>query len=1035
MSLNSWRQVQLFENTPIVDPHFGKDRSFYSDPTLSAVSPLSDERLAIAVQDNKIKIVSLDTPELLLDFEAYSGNFRITYLESLNENYLMSVGESAGNASLIKIWNLDNPPKNEHEYHTIIKIKNGDNTFPISAISISQDLTCIIVGFANGKIILIRGDLYRDRGSRQRIIYDDVNKEPVTALFLNWDNTFCFASTTSRIMVFNTTGRNYGEPDLILNNNIGADLNCSCISSDKFEMICWLRDSIDFYRSNGEKHSIVVDIHTKKRIISINKDRLMIICGIQQSNNTTSLNIKDFSITNNRVMILDLKNKVIVMNLLVSNTIIDVYTSTIKGIESIFLLTLDGIIHKITEKSINEQLQIIVQKDLYPLALDFSEQYDIPLEKVQQIKKAYGDYLYKKMFKKDAIEQYIQCIDITETSEIISKFGIDGTSNLEDLTNLSKYLWGILKAGLAKSDHITLLLTVLSKLKDTAQIDLFINHFTREGSFVNEPENEESWNIDDETYFYSENTLFDLDMILGLLQGLNMKIQSYKLARKFSKDPTTIVDVILYSLDDPSCALRYIKSLPVEDTLRILISYSNILLEKLPNDTNALLIDVFTGIYQPTKYKDEDYTNKQTKTDEKPVFHSYHAFFRYMNVSNRKFPRPEREIVSPTYHPPKPSLIFPSFIDKPFQFVVFLEACLDSYNKYQGYDHDKQEILTTLYDTYLLLSQDDLVDRRDDWKSKAINIMEESNNITKVLNAKPKSPHGENSTKSIDNSLMLLISHMNNIDPYFFSKSNGDSIDVENLQLSNISNKTLLNTFRSMILAGEVSKCLTFLEKFGQKDYELYRMALRFFTSTKKVYEEMGGDGIFKAKVLDPITSFDIMSPLEIIQTLSLTNVTTFGILQEFLISHIQSEAEEYENNGKLIGLYEHELETKQNMLHDMLDPNKPMELKINNRPCQMCNTALELPIVYFKCDHIYHQGCLNEEENSQNSDKLYRCPHCILDIEASGKMSQLQIDASNDIDLLKWSLSSEENSNDRFKVVSEFIGKGGLESSPSIME
>nr|CAI6685703.1 BPK_HP1_G0044060.mRNA.1.CDS.1 [Saccharomyces cerevisiae] len=59
----------------------------------------------------------------------------------------------------------------------------------------------------------------RDRGSQQRIIYEDPSKEPITALF-SITTQACFAATTSIIFLFNTTGRNRGRPSLVLNSKM-----------------------------------------------------------------------------------------------------------------------------------------------------------------------------------------------------------------------------------------------------------------------------------------------------------------------------------------------------------------------------------------------------------------------------------------------------------------------------------------------------------------------------------------------------------------------------------------------------------------------------------------------------------------------------------------------------------------------------------------------------------------------------------------------------------------------------------------------
>ncbi|AET38185.1 tethering complex subunit PEP5 Ecym_2458 [Eremothecium cymbalariae DBVPG len=1021
MSFNSQRQFQLFDNTPIRDPHFGSDVPLYSDPTLSAVTPLGNGIIAIAVRSVYIQTIDLKNSTIIVEFKAFPDNYQVTYLEHVQDSFLISVGECVGQPSSIKIWNLKKSPKQEYDFHSISEVKNGNNTFPISAVCISEDLSCFVLGFVNGRIILVRGDLYRDRGSRQRIIYEDPHNEPITGLHLNNDCSMCFASTTSRILVFKTTGRNSGEPERVLSSTTGVDLNCCSFSRTKDELICCLDDSIDFYQVTGEKRSLVTENPLKKRIFWINDDHLLIVLGVNTAN-TTALKLNQKADVTNRILILDLKNKLIAMNFLLTSNIVHIYSDTIDGVYSIYLVTTDGIINRITEKAIDKQLKIITQRELYPVALDIAEQHSVPELVIQEIHRQYGDYLYKKNMKEEAVAQYIQCLDVTETSEIISRFGIQKSSRADDSKNLATYIWSMIKQGVSNSDHVTLLLIILIKLRDIDGIEYFISHFSRNGEFVEDGESENDWSVDDESYFYSNTSLFDLRTVLQLFQESKIDAQAFKLVHKFSKDPIQIVDVILTTLEDPHSALKYIKSLHVDDTLRVMIEFSKILLEKLPNDTNALLIDVFTGRYQRLTCNVNILEEKKSVSNNNPVFHSYKAFVTYMYSGTGENSNSE-EVQKPTYHPPKPSLVFTSFIDHPFQFVVFLEACLESYNKFQGFIRDKQEILTTLYDVYLSLAQTADNKHKEEWHSKAMGVFKESERL--VAGSKSSESSKVSGNVAFDNSLMVLISHINNVDLYSIADYEASDGKSETTSL----NKTNLSTtFRSMCLTKDSLKCMNFLEKYGRTEPELYRMSLSFFLSSRQIYEDIGGDLVFKEKVLDKVIAMDLLQPLDILQILSSSNIATFGLVRDFLINHIKSQQRETQNNEKLIASYQQELEEKEEQLSALLNGHDPIQVKVKNNFCTMCHTALDLPIIFFKCGHIFHQRCLSEDSENEDKDRIYKCPNCAVEMENSESLLESQRNVSMNANLLRAALSNEDNHKDRFKVVSEFIGKGGLE-------
>ena len=553
MSFRSWRQFQFFENTPIRDPKLGSDSPLFSDPTLSAACPVLENKLFIAVNGRVIRLVNLRNSEVENEFEAYSEGYQITYLRTIADAYVVSVAELAGKPCSLKVWKIDKHPKSEYDFHSAVEVKNGNNMYPMSAVSIWHDLTCIAIGFVNGRVILIRGDILHDRGSRQRVIYDDHNKEPITALMLDRDCRMCFASTTSAMFLFNTAGRNSGKPDVVLNSETGIDLNCSCLSYDETEFICCSSSSIEFYKSTGEKRSLVIDIAMIKRVYAIDQNHILILSGVQTSN-STALSVTNVSTPNNRVVILDIQNKLIAMNSLITGSILDIFPSIFAGEPSVVLLTNDGTLHKLTEKSIEQKLDITEQKELFPIALDLAKQNKLKPLQIENIRKKYAEYLYRKGAKAEAIEQYLQCLSVTETSEVIEKFGIGSTSDISDVSHLSYYLLAMIKKRLSNANHVTLYMITLIKLRDEEGIDRFIKHFSRSGYYLEEEESEEDWRKEDEAYFYSDSDLFDLDLSLRLLQEAGFFSQSYQLSRKFAKDPAIVVEMSIEGLNDPHSA-------------------------------------------------------------------------------------------------------------------------------------------------------------------------------------------------------------------------------------------------------------------------------------------------------------------------------------------------------------------------------------------------------------------------------------------------------------------------------------------------
>lgn len=1008
--LASWRQFQFYESVPLRDPLLGSDSPLYADPTVSAAAPLGRGRLVVAVKSTVVKVVDLGNSKVEHEFQAFQDGYQINHLEIAGQGFLVAVAEQVGRPSLVRIYRLEALPHDEKSYHAEVEVKNGNNTFPISVVSISRDLSCIAVGFANGRILLIRGDLPRDRGSRQRIIYEDPSREPITSLCFNADATVCFASTTARVLLFSTTGRNKGLPDLVLEPRKGVALHCGVFNRFTNGYVCVLEDNLVVFGANGDRKSLAVNVPAVHRVCPIDKDHILLVLQAEYSQSTV-LEVEELSQTNaNKVIIVDLRNKVIAFDLFVSSVVVDVLLA-----DCVYLLTSEVLLHQVTQKPLQEQLDIVIKKELFPFALELADQHNLGSLQIQNIHKKYGDWLYRKDLKSEAVDQYIQCLDVVETSEVISKFGIIENPDPKGLENLADFLWSLVKKDIANSDHITLLLVALIKMKAEDQLRFFIDHFTRSGKFSEEIITRD---LDDEAFFYSDKTLFDLELVVNLLQESNYPSLAYQFVSKYARDPVLIVEVLLNSLNDPHSALRYIRSLSIEDTLRILVAFSKKLLEKLPNETNLLLIDVFTGKYEPVSYDMKaDSEPDQTAQDENIVFYSYKTFFGYMNDKMSKKKEEDHKGLkrTPTYHPPKPSLVFVAFISKPFEFVVFLEACLESYQQYEGSREDKQMILTTLYDLYLSLAASDVAERQEDWKLRAERILKLSNELVAADSA-------STSEKPIDNSLMMLIAHMNELDIY----SVGNHATVEN---SGSAQKAgLVNTMRSLIFAGEPLKCLEFLEAHAETEPHLFRVALTYFISSKHVLKEIGGEKVLKEKLLDKIVRKGLMTILDLLQLLASTNVVTYGVVQDILINHVQQEEDQIKRTRKLIDSYKAELEAKKEKLNSLSRLDEPSRIKLKNFKCCMCNTTLELPIVYFKCEHVYHKRCLNEIGTSEDGESIFRCPKCVVETETSEKLLQAQREASSKLDVLHMALNDDQNTKDRFKVVTEFIGRGGLD-------
>ena len=107
----------------------------------------------------------------------------------------------------------------------------------------------LAVGFANGSVTVVRGDLINDRGAKQRTVYE--SEEPITGVaFREASTTTLYLATTGRILTLTISGRGQGQPAKPLE-DIGCGAGCMTYDKGTGEIIVVRDDAIYNYGANG----------------------------------------------------------------------------------------------------------------------------------------------------------------------------------------------------------------------------------------------------------------------------------------------------------------------------------------------------------------------------------------------------------------------------------------------------------------------------------------------------------------------------------------------------------------------------------------------------------------------------------------------------------------------------------------------------------------------------------------------------------------------------------------------------------------
>lgn len=1003
MSLPStWRHFQLFEFLPIRDPQYGSNSPLFSDPLLSAIC-CTQSFIVFAVLNCDLVLLHKHLLELAGRFRAYDVDYHISYLRALpHSNLLVTLAEKQGVPAHLTVWDLNKMiqlvlPETgadeiaKHKYVTNVLINDGANAYPISCFTFNESLTCIAVGYTSGKVILIRGDLLRDRGLKQRVIYE--GSDPITGIHYNRFEQILYATTTSKVITILTTGRNQGKALRILANKSGVNVDCSDIEPRSAKLIVADDEGFRFYNHISKAHVINFNI-PKRKILRLFKDYLLVVSPMEDATSPKK------SLT--RLLVLDMNNMQISFSLTIPNlTISHLFFSASEN--EAYLLSTDGILYKLHEKAMNQQIEIVLQRGLFPIALSMAKQYKLSSGTLFRINLLNADTLYEKQDYDGAIEKYIDCLPLlkelhsnvdvdSEEAENIDDFIIRVITNYKEVSNIhnmTKFLAKLYELHLSDSDHITLLLCCYCKLRMTDELDQFIAGIDLQ---------------DDQVISSNKLDLSKLkfSLIINLFKECHYYPQVTKLLYKLNH-PHLIVEIQLEDLKQYENCMSYIKSLPVNELLGILIDFSKDFLDCMPMETTELLIDVFTGKYKPNathllfealKPISQNGNGESAESADTNVS-SYGGLLSYLanplrQGVDRETPVEEEVFLEPTYLPPKPSLVFPCFINHPKEFVIFLEACLKSFEKYQGNDVQKKEILMTLFDLYLSMSVEDLL-HSEEWLSKATGVLK-----THFMH--------------LDKSQVLLLAHIYNFEaePYLSQESGNNPEESQ---------------FCSAQVKNDVVGALKVVKEHGERQPHLYKLLLKMLLSNKENFEAISQKD--KQWLLKNTSKHGLATPLELVHMLSVHESALIGLVKDLLIDHVGRLNRDIANNLKLVESYENESTRNSYKLTELT--SKPVILQ--NSQCSSCELKLDFPAIHFKCQHSYHGRCLNENTYIPDNmrDEEQRCPLCVNDVIATRSTREKQLHSADDYDLF---MNHLDESNSRFKVITEYFGRGIMEAT-----
>ncbi|THC98674.1 hypothetical protein EYZ11_001877 [Aspergillus tanneri] len=745
----------------------------------------------------------------------------ITHIKQIEGSSLLAtIAEDLLNEPILKVWALDKSEKKTGTPRCLSTtgIQNARRLFPISAFTALEDLSQVAIGFANGSVTIIRGDLIHDRGARQRIVFE--SEEPVTGLEVHSGQiTTLYISTTSRILALIIAGRGQGQPARVLEDT-GCALGCMTLDRESGDVLVAREDAMYTYGPHGRGPSYAFE--SLKSSINIFKDYVALVCPPKavssRSDSLRNLGVNQsvdiFSTSTFTLLDTDLKF------IAHSESLVSSVKKVFIEWGDLFLLTTDGKIYRYREKSLQQKLEILYQRNLYILAINLAQKTGVDALQQNTIYRKYGDFLYQRGDYDTAMQQYLRAIDNTEPSQVIRKY-----LDTQRIHNLIEYLEELHDHDRATVDHTTLLLNCYAKLKDTGKLDAFIKA--------------------------PGELKFDLETAIAMCRQGGYYEQAAYLATKYGENEM-VVDILIEDSKKYAEAVEYIWRLEPE-------LYARVLLSNCPQRTTDLFIEYYKGEFKP---RTEVVPPAEPQAHSNSTLQNLAAFLPLSLMSARGTrtevadPPPAAQDQTsehiPQYEVPKPRTAFSAFVGHPQEFITFLEALIeqDDLNR-----EDRVDLYTTLFEMYLdTANRKKRAGEKEEWENKAKQLI-------------------EGKDIPISTSSVLLLSDLSGF-------QEGSTLVREQEGLRS-------DIFRSFTSAKDTQGAIKALRKYGPQEPQLYVDALSYFASSPKILEEAGEE---LDVVLKKIHEDGLMSPLQVIQTLSNNAFVTMGRVKKYLSDNIERE-------------------------------------------------------------------------------------------------------------------------------------------------
>ncbi|KAJ3178282.1 Vacuolar protein sorting-associated protein 11 [Irineochytrium annulatum] len=1047
-----WRQFTFFDKEPVVDADDNaKPPAWLQNMDITAST---GGRGSLFFGDSKGNVLLINHRlSTVFTFAAHPGP--VTHMKMMkHRNILLTIGEDELGIPVVKVWNLDKMDKAAQApvLSRSSKIQHNNKVFPVTALAVLENMSQVAVGLENGVVLLIRGDISRDRFTKTKVVHE--SSELVTGLGFYEDSksTILYVVTLAKVLLCNTSSK---EVTTTLEEH-GAELKCSLATpQNENQLICVGRKEAVYFYVTPEDFNRLPD---EKVSLSWFKNYLVIVsyepakvaarapfseitggpaaaaarAAVEAYENGSGETVRLGTV----LTLYDLKSKFIAYSGSFGGGEWDESDFGIPGqvgrvkppvpikcVTSewgqLFVTTIDNRMYRLEEKDLATKLDLLFRKNMYTLALSMvtaslgaisgledsktiaeasstsaSTEYDHST--LIEIHKRYGDYLYAKGDYDAAMVQYIHTLHSLEPSYVIRKF-----LDAQRIHNLTSYLQSLHDAGLANEDHTTLLINCYTKLKDMARLDVFIK-----GGAV-------------ATSGAASAASFDVETAMRVCRQAGYHEHALWLAKRFSRHEGCLM-ILVEDLKRFREAVEYVSSLQARDQEEMMKGYGHVLVTEMPEMMTEVLVKLCTVPAVPARPK----TSHGTEEEDEPVG----VMASLSSLASRPSVATPAGIAGRISNPES---FLHLYVNRPDWCVRFLEKVLEVRwgvstgvkGKSAAHHHANaapvegqvfQESLkiscNTLLELLLGPTASTLLQSSKDFQSEETvgdktptlaRANAKSSQMRKVLEESLLGSQYEREAKTLnllrhpkakyDLDQALIFCYLNKFKDgilYLYEKMNRHN-----------------DIMRYHMETADYAEIIETCKKFGDTDPSLWPQALSYFA------ERGAGSGAMDTQrelteVLDAIDQRNLLPPLKVIEILSKNTAVTVGTVRNYIVRRMSAERQAIIEAKKLVASYKDETER----MRAQIDEMRGSAIVFQASKCSLCSQALELPTVHFMCKHSYHARCLGEGGLGPSREER-ECPRCAPEHRMVMEMAQRMAvgGVDDDVFLAKLQFTSNE--------------------------